>query len=510
MTGRDEKYRSIFENAAEGIFQTTPDGRQLTVNRALARIYGYDSPVAMMATITDLGRQLYVRPQDRAEFVRLMEEQGAVCGWEVQYYRQDGSIIWVSENARAVHDARGELAYYEGTVEDITERKRVEDALRDSEGRFRRLAENAPDFIFRYELRPRRGFSYMSPAVTRMLGYTPEESYADPHFPLRLVHADDGRLKRTLLSGKEAISQATLRLRHKAGHTVWVEFHRVPVYGDDGALLAFEGIARDVSERVQAEERARRDANRLAEQAQRLALLEERERIAMDLHDGVIQSLYGVALGLGARDCAAAGPSGSADQVAALHAAIGLAIDQINGVIREIRDSVFDLRVYELGGRGLRAGLEALAGELRSNALLVPELDLAPAAGDLLDPPTVTHLLHLVQEAVSNVIRHARATAVAIGLTERSGRLALVVRDNGDGFVVRERSAADVLLDRGKGRGLRNMAQRARLAGGRLSVVSEPGRGTSIEVELPLPATRLSSPLPPAASVPPVLAGAPA
>ncbi|MBW4580560.1 MAG: EAL domain-containing protein [Tildeniella nuda ZEHNDER 1965/U140] len=125
----EEKYRSIFENAVEGIFQTTPDGRYLTANPMLAKIYGYDSPQELTTSLIDIRHQLYVDPQRRDEFSRLLQAQDAVLDFESQVYRKDGSIIWISEHARAMRDSHGCLLGYEGTVEDITSRKQAEAEL---------------------------------------------------------------------------------------------------------------------------------------------------------------------------------------------------------------------------------------------------------------------------------------------------------------------------------------------------------------------------------------------
>ena len=122
----EQHYRSIFENALEGIFQTTPEGRYLSVNPALARIYGYPSTEMLVHGLYDITRQLYVNPESRAEFARLMQEHGTVSDFEAQIYRKDGSIIWITENAREVRDTKGRLLFYEGTVQDITERKSLE------------------------------------------------------------------------------------------------------------------------------------------------------------------------------------------------------------------------------------------------------------------------------------------------------------------------------------------------------------------------------------------------
>lgn len=124
-----QKYRDIFEKAVEGIFQTTPDGRYLEANPALARIYGYSSARDLLQNLTDIGKQLYVDPKRRRKFQQLMEQKGEVHEFESQIYRRDESTIWIAETARAVRGPDGSLQYYEGVVEDITQRKRAQAAL---------------------------------------------------------------------------------------------------------------------------------------------------------------------------------------------------------------------------------------------------------------------------------------------------------------------------------------------------------------------------------------------
>ncbi|SKB14683.1 Serine/threonine protein kinase and signal transduction histidine kinase with GAF sensor (modular protein) [Planktothrix sp. PCC 11201] len=123
----EEKYRSIFENASEGLFQTTPTGRYISANPALARILGYDSPWDLMSMITNVQEEIYVDYERRQDFKRLIDQQGEVSGFEFKAYRKDGSIIWISENARAVFNEQNQLLYYEGFVVDITERKQAEE-----------------------------------------------------------------------------------------------------------------------------------------------------------------------------------------------------------------------------------------------------------------------------------------------------------------------------------------------------------------------------------------------
>lgn len=126
----EEKYRSIFENAIEGIFQSTQEGSYMSVNPALAEIFGYASPDEMIGSVTHIARQLYVDPNRRQQFAAIMAEKGAVKDFESEMRRKDGSVIWVSERARAVRDIDGKLLYYEGTIEDVTARRDAEGTIR--------------------------------------------------------------------------------------------------------------------------------------------------------------------------------------------------------------------------------------------------------------------------------------------------------------------------------------------------------------------------------------------
>jgi adenylate cyclase len=126
----EAKYHSIVENAMEGIFQSTPSGGFLSANPALAKLYGYDSPEELIASVKNISEQLYVDHDRRQEFIAAMDAENAVSGFESMVRRKDGSRIWVSENVRAVRDAKGVLMYYEGTVSDITDRKSAQEALK--------------------------------------------------------------------------------------------------------------------------------------------------------------------------------------------------------------------------------------------------------------------------------------------------------------------------------------------------------------------------------------------
>ena len=130
LIAEKDNYYGVFDHLVEGIFRTTPDGHYLLANVALAKIYGYDSPVELMSSITDIAHRLYVEPGRREEFVQLMQANDTITGFESRIYLKDETIIWISENCCAVRDAQGNLLYYEGTVEDISERKHAEEQIR--------------------------------------------------------------------------------------------------------------------------------------------------------------------------------------------------------------------------------------------------------------------------------------------------------------------------------------------------------------------------------------------
>ena len=129
----EKKYKSIFDNAVMGIFQTTPAGRVISANPAFARILGYDSPEEVLSTVTDVSRQLYVNSENRRKLLRLIEELGTVQDFEVQFFRKNRSIAWITINIHTVIDNGGKLLYYEGAIQDITDRKNLETQLRQAQ-----------------------------------------------------------------------------------------------------------------------------------------------------------------------------------------------------------------------------------------------------------------------------------------------------------------------------------------------------------------------------------------
>ncbi len=143
LSDTDAKYRSIFDSAIEGIFQTTPEGRFITANAALAQMYGYRSPAHLMESLSDIGTQLYVDPEQRAALLEALAEEDVVSNFEFEAMRADGRTVWLRENVRAVRDEKGELLYLQGTVEDVSDRWWGEQRRRLQYATTRALSETA-------------------------------------------------------------------------------------------------------------------------------------------------------------------------------------------------------------------------------------------------------------------------------------------------------------------------------------------------------------------------------
>ena len=242
----EAKYRNIFENAVEGIFQTSPEGRHLIVNPALARMYGYDSPEDLMGSVMDIERQLYVDPPRRREFVRQVQERGEVTGFESKVYRKDGTIMWISEHARAVRGPGGKVAYYEGTVEDITERKWAEESLHEITAKFQSLVQASPLAIIALD-RHGRVMSW-NPAAASIFGWSEREVLGQP---LPIVPADQKKEFQTMIAeewqGATRTNMELSRLR-KDGALVDVSLWTAPLRDARGQIVATLFLMADITE----------------------------------------------------------------------------------------------------------------------------------------------------------------------------------------------------------------------------------------------------------------------
>ncbi|NET81230.1 MAG: PAS domain S-box protein [Moorea sp. SIO1F2] len=289
------KYRSIFENAVEGICQTTPDGRYISANPALARIYGYQSPEELIASVTDIAHQLYVDPQRRADLLLQLQEDGVVSGFEAQIYQKDGTIIWISKNVRAIRDSSNFLLYYEATVEEITERKhaqealrnqnerlehqfqertatlrqlnrqliaevlehkRIEDALRESEERFALAIQANTNGLFEINLKTYD--HYYSPQFLSLIGYPLDQEGPTINELLALIHLEDQDQVKAILdnlcAGRSSQWKQRFRLLRKDGSISWILSTGLVISDDQGKVVRLVGTFTDItdSQRVKA------------------------------------------------------------------------------------------------------------------------------------------------------------------------------------------------------------------------------------------------------------------
>lgn len=251
----EEQYRGIFENAIEGIFRSSPEGRFISVNPSMAQILGFDSPEQLIAERTDIGAQHYVDQRFRRELESLLANNGVAMGFELEVYRRDGSRIWTQENIRAIHDVDGELLYYEGSIEDITERKRVGEALSESEERYRDLVENAIDIIYTHDLNG--NYKSVNKAAQRITGYTRDEALSmnliDSIAPEYIETAKE--MIKAKLAGDD-VTAYHLEIIAKDGHRVTLDVNTRIIY-ENGVPVGVQGIARDMTERIEMEDQLR-------------------------------------------------------------------------------------------------------------------------------------------------------------------------------------------------------------------------------------------------------------
>ena len=259
----EERYRGIFEHALDGIFQTSPDGRYLSVNPALARIYGYDSPEDLIAAQPNFNNQLYVDHNRHAEFVAVMQQKDALASFESQVYRRDGSVIWISETCWTVHAPNG-MFYYEGIVKDISDRKRAEEALCQSEAQNRAIISAIPDLMFRVSS---KGIylGYVSTCEFVDLlppDFQPMGKHVSEFLPPEVQERHLKYLQLALATGKNQIYEQQNWLDGR----LQFEEVRVVVSGEDEVLF----MVRDISDRKQAEAALRQKNEELTNALQQL------------------------------------------------------------------------------------------------------------------------------------------------------------------------------------------------------------------------------------------------
>ena len=255
----EQKYRGLFEHAIEGIFQTTADGHYVTANPMLAQIYGYDSPEELMRQVSNISQQIYIEPGRREQFIEQMKRDGQVSRFESPVRKRDGSIIWISENAREMRDDNGELIGYEGTTVEISELKEAEAALRVSESRTRDIVEHSSNMFYSHTTD--HVLTYVSPQASHFFDCEPSEvlgQWTDLITDNPLNQEGFQICQRAIETG-ERQSPYRLELQSKKGRKLWVEVNEAPVVRD-GRTVAIVGALVDVTKRTEAEQKLQHQA----------------------------------------------------------------------------------------------------------------------------------------------------------------------------------------------------------------------------------------------------------
>ncbi len=256
----EEKYRNIYENATEGIFQITPEGRFLSANPSLARIHGYDSPEELMSTITDVGNQIYVDPKVRVKLMEQLNTYGSVQDFEAEMYRKDRSLHWISINIRNVKDKNGKVLYHEGTMQDITTRKLTEKALIESEERYRTAIEHSNDAI---SIIQGNKHLYVNRRFVEMFEYDSPDDIVGQPLTL-IVHPDYHELviniNRRRTRGEPVPSRYEFKAVTRTGKIIYIESSAAAItYRGQPVHLSY---LRDITERKKSEDALRRERNR--------------------------------------------------------------------------------------------------------------------------------------------------------------------------------------------------------------------------------------------------------
>ena len=260
LRASESRYRALFEGATWGVYQTTPAGRITLANPALARMLGYGSPQELMAEVTDLAGQVYAEPRMRAEFVRDLQARGQLEGLEFRARRRDGNMIWVSANALCVRNGDGAVLHHEGTVEDISERKRAEEALRESRANLARAESFSGIMVTHLALDGR--WLKVPALLSSLLGYPVPELL---RMSIQQVsHPDDAqadwRQYQMLLHSDLKAFSSEKRFCTKAGAVLWFSVNTALVLNVHDQPEHFLTYLRDVTQSKHAEEQLRAQA----------------------------------------------------------------------------------------------------------------------------------------------------------------------------------------------------------------------------------------------------------
>ncbi len=469
-------FRAVADDAPVMLWTCDPAGQCTFFNRLWLEFTG--RPLGLEL---GCGWRENVHPDDRQAFADYAGDAIAAhepFSFEYRLRRADGQYRWILGHGAPRFGVNGVLLGYVGTSADITDRREADAAVLETQRRFVRLIENAQDMVYRLRLTPTVTMDFVAGATEAITGHTAEEFYADPMLGRGCVHPDDVPIIDEMLrSPSELKTAVTLRWVHPDGRVVWAEHRRVPVFDAAGNLVAFEGIARDVTSRVERQQQLRESEEQMRQLAARVqsAREEERATLALELHDELGQTLTAIKLELGRTTAELRREHVTSTTVDRLQSLVGL----VEIGITTVKRITTDLRPATLDHLGLATAIRWEAMTFRARTGIRCHLRAAKESSRLTAEQQTT-VFRIFQEALTNVVRHAKASAVQVSLLEKNRLFQLRIRDNGIGI-----SEAHVQDPRAIG--LLGMRERAALAGGAFTISGRRGKGTVVTVEVPLP-----------------------
>lgn len=254
----EAKYRRLFEDSPLGIFRTDLDGRLLLANAELAKMIGWSSPEEAVKELSNVTKQLYVEPAQRDEFIELLRRGGEVRHFECQIRKKDGEFIWLNVNARlmSTEDTDGDNSIIDGFAQDITERRKARQLLRESEEKFRSLTESSTDYIMRYDRHHRH--TYMNPAALKVSGLCEDDIIGKTHleagFPEDLSRSWEKKIEQVFVTAAPCQSEFSWE---SARGKVCLDWRLTPEFDAEGRVYSVLGVSRDITERKSAEEALR-------------------------------------------------------------------------------------------------------------------------------------------------------------------------------------------------------------------------------------------------------------
>jgi PAS domain S-box-containing protein len=304
---------------------------------------------------------------------------------------------------------------------------------------------------------------YVSPAYENVWGRSLQSLRQRPQSWMDAIHTEDRERVVGVLEGQRQQGfEVEYRIVRPDGSVRWIRDRRFPVKDESGKVYRIAGIAEDTTERKRAEQTLRHSEERLR------SVLEERERLSRDLHDNIVQSIY--AIGMRLEQCLGQSPDNIAAQLAQV-------IEQLNGLIRDVRQYIKGPEQTVITGPELRAELLKQVKAIATAEGPLFEVELDSDAIAQLSPDEVEQVLHFAREALSNSMRHSHARRGTLALCLADGYVRLEIRDDGLGFDSRQPKQA--------GEGLRNMKLRAEEIAGKLEILSSPGSGTCVILDIP-------------------------